>query len=59
MPFEARIQAICAELAVCKDDQRSLELARELREALHEEIELMRSKATNITLLKSATTPSK
>jgi hypothetical protein len=58
MPFEARIQDLCAQLAVCKDDERSLELARELREALHEEIELMRSKATNITLLKSGS-PSK
>ena len=53
MPFESRTRALSKELSSCKDDQRAVELARELQSALHEEIELMRAKAKNLVLLRS------
>jgi hypothetical protein len=54
MPFESRTRALSKELSTCKDEKRAVELARELQSALHEEIELMRTKAKNLALLRNS-----
>jgi hypothetical protein len=51
MPFQARIRELSKHLTECKDDHRSLQLAKELQAALHEEIELLRAKVENLPLL--------
>jgi hypothetical protein len=51
MPFQARVRDLCEQLANSKDEAVSLRLAQELQVVLHEEIELMRSKAIGVPLL--------
>ena len=51
MPFQARIRELSRRLAECKDDRDSLELARQLQAAVHEEIELLRIKVEGLLLL--------
>lgn len=42
MSSEFRIKQLCTDLLNCRDEQRSAELAKELRSALHEFVEEIR-----------------
>jgi hypothetical protein len=51
MPFEFRIRELSEQLANCKDDALTLELAKELQQVLHERFEQLRGTARSLPLL--------
>jgi hypothetical protein len=51
MPFELRIRELSEQLASCCDDDRSLKLAQELQNVLHERIEQLREKVAGLPLI--------
>jgi hypothetical protein len=51
MPFETRIRELSKQLANCRDDALSLELARELQTVLHERIEQLRDRLAALPLV--------
>jgi hypothetical protein len=55
MPFRSRVDKLLEHLYGCEDDNRAAELARELKRALHEEIELMRTKTKSLSVINATT----
>ena len=53
MPFQTRVNDLLNRLRNCNDDNRAADLARQLKAALHEEIELMRVKTKSLTAINS------
>jgi hypothetical protein len=53
MPFQTRVNDLLNRLRNCNDDNRAADLARQLKAALHEEIELMRAKTKSLTAINS------
>ena len=51
MPFQTTVNDLLHRLRECKDDTRAAELARQLKSALHEEIELMRAKTKSLSTI--------
>jgi hypothetical protein len=51
MPFELRIRELSEQLASCRDDAKSLKLAQELQDVLHERIEQLREKVAGLPLI--------
>jgi hypothetical protein len=51
MPFGLRIRELSEQLSNCRDDARSLKLAKELQTVLHERIEQLREKAAGLPLV--------
>ena len=51
MPFQSRVEQLLEHLHKCEDDTSAAELARELKHALHEEIELMRAKTKSLSVI--------
>jgi hypothetical protein len=54
MPFRNRVDELLARLNACKDDNRAIDLVRELKDALHEEIELMRAKTKSLSVINAS-----
>ena len=54
MSFEDRIRRLCEDIIACQDENRTIALTEELRNAIHERIELVRSKVVTLPNLASA-----
>jgi hypothetical protein len=48
MPFQRRILELSEKLAVSQDDQQSIDIAHELQELLHKQIEHCRQRIRNL-----------
>jgi hypothetical protein len=51
MPFQSRVSELIERINDCKDDNHAAALARELKTALHEQIELMRAKTKSLSAI--------